>query len=456
MKLRYLWALLFILFISTANATDLEVEKFEKGNVIVAESGNPAVFDFVITNNLGGEETVEIYSLIGVTFSPRGTFDLRSGKNFIEVKAYLPENLLRNRGLLNLEYQIKGQKSGILRDNFVVRIVSLDEVFTLEANDIKFKDQKAVVKVRNTQNSNFEDVNFDFDSVFFVASGKESFKPFEEKNFSILINKDIQEIVAGHYFINAEVSFGDSKNKISGIVDYLEKEVILSDSKSKGLIFRKTTLTNKNEGNKESVINVETRKNIITRLFTTFSEEPSFSERKGLFVNYMWSKNLKPGDEFNVVVSTNYTYPFILLILVVLIAFFVRVYTFTNVVANKSINFVKTKGGEFALRVKLRIKARRAVKNLQIIDLLPNMTKLYENFGKAPDKIDEKTRRLYWKIGDLNAGEERSISYIIYSKIRTVGRFELSSARVVYQKDGKNEEVYSNRAYFVSEVSEED
>ena len=53
MKLVYFWMLFFLFFISVVNAADLEIEKFEKGNVIVAESGNPAVFDFVITNNLG-------------------------------------------------------------------------------------------------------------------------------------------------------------------------------------------------------------------------------------------------------------------------------------------------------------------------------------------------------------------------------------------------------------------
>ena len=83
------------------------------------------------------------------------------------------------------------------------------------------------------------------------------------------------------------------------------------------------------------------------------------------------------------------------------------------------------------------------------------MAKLYEQFGRKPDKIDEQTRRLIWDISHLNKGEERVYSYIFYSKVRTVGRFELPSAIVLFEQDGEKREVWSNKTYFVSELTVE-
>ena len=123
----------------------------------------------------------------------------------------------------------------------------------------------------------------------------------------------------------------------------------------------------------------------------------------------------------------------------------------TELVLKKKVHFVKTKGGEFALKVVLTAKARKHVEDIQIVDKLPGMTKLYEKFGIKPDKIDHATRRIFWNINNLNEGEERVYSYIIYSKIKVVGKFELSPAMAMYERDGKTHEVLSNRAFFDSE-----
>jgi hypothetical protein len=81
---------------------------------------------------------------------------------------------------------------------------------------------------------------------------------------------------------------------------------------------------------------------------------------------------------------------------------------------------------------------------------------LYEKFGIRPDKIDAATKRLFWNIERLNSGEERVYSYIIYSKLNVVGRFELPSATAIYQREGKTEQVLSNRTFFVAETSRSD
>ena len=123
---------------------------------------------------------------------------------------------------------------------------------------------------------------------------------------------------------------------------------------------------------------------------------------------------------------------------------------------SKQVSYVKTRGGEFAVKVRVSVKARKHVERIQIIDRLPGMTKLYEKFGIKPDKIDTSTRRLFWNIDHLQAGEERVFSYIIYSNVNIVGRFELPSATAIYENEGNIQESQSNMAFFVAEQRKKD
>ena len=151
--------------------------------------------------------------------------------------------------------------------------------------------------------------------------------------------------------------------------------------------------------------------------------------------------------------TTNYTFPFVILIIIAVIVTFVKMQQRTSMVVKKNVSFVKTKGGEFALKVTLFARSNKYVDNVQLIDTLPLSLRLFDKFGKKPDKIDVPTRRLFWNIGNLGAGEERVFSYIVYSKIRMVGRFELPSAMAIFSHEGKPQEVLSNRAFFASEIT---
>jgi len=68
-----------------------------------------------------------------------------------------------------------------------------------------------------------------------------------------------------------------------------------------------------------------------------------------------------------------------------------------------------------------------------------------------PDKIDASSRRIHWNIGDLNAGEERLFSYIVYSKVGVVGKFSLPEATAVFEQNDKIKEVESNKVFFMSD-----
>lgn len=435
-----------------ALAGSLQVEKIDKGSVVISELSNPAVFEFTI-NNPDSEQQVELYSFVGINFNPRGLFDLPPGKSTIEVKAYPSSEIRKKQGLYNFEYELKGSISGITKDSLSIKIVGLKDAMELKAEDIYVKDDKVTIKIINTQNADLEDIKLHFSSLFFDEEKTFSLKPYESKEISIAIDKEkIKKLASGSYIYDAEVELESAKIKIDGTLNYLPKEESNIVKSYEGLILRKTTYTFKNTGNVPINGKITINKDILSRLFTVNSAEPLEIKRNALFVKYDWEQNLQPDESFSVTSTTNYTLPFILVLLVVIIALLVRLYTRTHIQMNKKVSFVKTKGGEFALKVTLHVKAKKYVENLQVIDRLPGMTQLYEKFGVKPDKIDASTRRLFWNIDRLNAGEERVYSYIVYSKVRVVGRFELPSATATYLRDGKTEQVFSNRTFFVSET----
>ena len=446
-------AMLFlaILLIPLALADfNLDIQKVDKGSVVISELNNPAVFDFVI-DNLGDPDNFEIYSPVGVSMAPKGTFDLPKGISTIEVSAYPNAEIRKRPGFFIFEYELRGQDTGILKDKLQIKIVELKEVVEIRVENVRLGDKTANVYIINKENTNLNDLRITGKSVFFDFDKKVSIGPYQNVSFEVDL-KDLEKVVAGPYVLSSDVVLSNIKVEIDGVINYLEKEGLSVKTDTTGLIVRITKTEKKNEGNVPVSAKIEMRKNIVSRLFTSLSSEPSSSVRNGFFVNYVWDKNANPGETFSVSMITNYTLPFIFVILVVVVAFLAKVYSQTNLVLTKRVNFVKTKGGEFALKVRLHVKARKHVDKVQLIDRLPGMTKLYEEYGIKPDRIEESTRRLFWNIDRMSAGEERVFSYVIYSKLNVIGRFELPAATGIYEFNGKTFEVWSNRAFFASET----
>lgn len=444
--------ILSLLLIQLVSAVDLEVNKTDKGSVVISELNNPAIFQFDI-NNLGAKDNFEIYTLLGISFSPKGTFELSQGKNTLDVRAYPSAEIRKNTGFFTFEYQIRGQDTGIFKDTMMIKIVHIANIFEIGAQDITPGDNQAFVSLVNLENTNIENLSLHLSSAFFDENKVVSLKPFEEINVSVVIDKDkALGLVAGQYPYSVDFDLSGATSKLEGKLNYIERAEVRESSVSNGVIIRETSITKTNTGNIKSQAVVEVNRDILSRLFTTFSENPAKSEKKGLIVKYSWEKTLSPGEKYSVNVKTNYTFSLIILVLIVIIALVAKIFSITPIVLEKKVSFVRTKGGEFALKVRVHVKAKKHADNIQIIDRLPGMTKLFEKFGSKPDKIDLSSGRLFFNIPHLNAGEERVFSYIIFSKVAVVGRFELPAAMAVYEKDGKTLEVMSNRAFFVSDT----
>jgi len=452
MKKFLIITLLLLLIPLALAAPNIDVEKTEVSKTIVAELDNPAVFNFKIKNN-GPADNFEIYSLLSVKMWPKGFFKIENGSTTdIEVRAFPAKEFRENLGLFKFQYEIRGKNSGIFKDELLLNIVSLEEIIEIEAVPFSPESESVTIIIKNTENTFLENLEIDFYSAFFIESIILSLEPFEEFPIKISLDKNqLKGVQAGAYIITAEIPLENKTIAIEEVINYLERESTSTGKISEGIIIKKSIITKTNEGNTPVLTSIDVKKDIISRLFTLTSPEPLTTKREGMFVTYTWIKTINPTDKFSVQVTTNYTIPFVILLVIILLAIAVWKQTTKSVSISKKVSLVKTKKGEFALKVNLNIKSRKTLHNVRVVDMLPPMTKLYEKFGRLPDKVDPKTRRLYWEFKTLGKGEKRILSYIIYSKMNIVGRFELPHALALYEHEGTTKEVLSNRAYFATE-----
>ena len=290
--------LLAILIVPLVFASpNLEIKKEVKNEVIISELRNSATFDFIIDNK-GSEDNYEVYSLVGFSMTPKGTFTLPQGVTRMEIGAVPEKDIAeKSRGYYIFEYELRGQSSGILKDSLMVKIVSLEKVVDLKINSVLPGDDNVQVVIINKENILIDNLKINLESKFFKAEKIVNVNPYESKTFNISINKDkIEGLIAGNYGFDYVLELKGTKIKGEGKIVYLEKEGISVEKNSSGLLVRKTTIKKTNEGNIPVKAEIEITHTIIGRLFTTNNANPDNVTRNGLLVDYSWSRNLDPNE----------------------------------------------------------------------------------------------------------------------------------------------------------------
>ncbi len=442
-----------ILTIEVASAINLEIQKEPVSDVIISELDAPAIFNFHITNN-GDRDVFEIYSLVSVEITPKVPFELSRGESKeITLKVKASETLRKNPGLFPFIYRIRSSNSGTQEDRLIINIIPLKEVIQVTPENINPKSEAVEITIENLKTFDFGNVEAEFSSVFFSHSESFTLGPLEKKSLKIDIDQEkLGTLMAGTYILGIDMNIKNATQSLESTMKFVETSGISSKEVKEGSFIKRIEIEKINDGNIPAVAEISVEKNLFSRLFTTFSIAPSKTERKGLVTSYIWIEELRPGESFKVIAKTNWIIPIILIIAVIIIIILWNRYLKSSLILNKKISQVRTKGGEFALKVTIKAKARKYVEKINIVDKLPPIVKLYKRYGTiTPDRIDEKNRRLEWNIESLNEGEDRILTYIIYSKIGVVGRFELPPARAIYEENARIKETQSNRVFFVSE-----
>ncbi len=435
-----------------AAAINVDIEKTSKNEVYIKELDNPISFDIEITNN-GSTDSFTFYNLIGFDMFPKGSVTI-PGNSAKEIQLQIkPLSEIKESGFYTLTYYIKASDGTEQEERLTFKIINLEEAFEVGSGDVDLDSNSIEIYVKNKENFDFGDVSVAFDSAFFETEKSLSLGPNERKTFSVTLNKDdFKKLMAGFYTLKAEISIESKTAKVEGVIEFKEKDLVTTTKKDYGFLINTQIIEKSNEGNTLQESETVIRKNIISRLFTSFSPEPDVVERQGANVYYTWTREIGPGETLTINVKTNWLFPFIVILFIIAIVILVKKYKGTSLVLRKRVSYVKAKGGEFALKVSVLVRAKKYVERVNVIDRLPPLVKIYEKFGsEKPSRVDEKSRKIEWNFEKLEAGEVRALSYIIYSKVGVMGKFALPTATAIFEREGEIHEAESNRAFFVTE-----
>jgi len=434
-------------------SSQLDIKKEVVSPVAIKDLNIPAEYTLTITN-LGASDTFNIYSLVGITLQPNESFTLGANEvKVIDLKAYPPLELKVSPDYYSFDYKIAGQKAGIQSDELAITLVYLKDAFNFYVDDINPESTNAIVHFDNRGGHVFSNINLDLSSAFFTKTLSFPLGAFEKKTIEIPIDKEKSRVlVAGPYILNAKISAEGVDTATSVVMKFTEAANIETKQTDEGILFNRVEVEKLNKGNTNLDVSTVITRNKFTSLFTTFNIKPTRKESKGFTNTFIFDAQVAPGKSLDVIAKTDWWILIGIIVAIILIWYITDKYIRNKLILRKTVGFVRTKGGEFALRINVHLKARDFVEKIKIIDRLPPMVKVFERYGAfAPDRIDENSRRIEWNIAALGKGEERTFSYIVYSKVGVMGRFELPAAGAIYEFQGKIKEASSNQAFFKNE-----
>ena len=446
-----------LLILPSIMAINLEITEKSSNPVMIVGLDTPAFFDLEI-KNLETTDRFEFFNLLGFNMVPKEIGEIKKGETKEIPLLIYPREDFKIRGFYTLSYSIKGLGPDISEQELVIKIVDLEDIFEIGVEEFDADSSEIKIYLQNKENFKFQNITAKFSSAFFETEEKLNLDPTKRKTFDISLDKeDFKKLSAGFYTMKAEIEVENLKTEVEGLIKFEENKDLKTTKKNYGFFINTQIIQNENQGNVIANSQTFVEKNIISRLFTTSNVEPDLVERDDLKIKYIWEKAIKPGEEFEIIVKTNWFFPIIFLILVGTIIGVIKFYTRKDITLKKKVNFVHAKGGQFALKVTIFVKAKKYVEKITLIDRLPQLVKLYHKFGgQQPTKANEEKKRIEWEFEKLEEGEVRNLTYVIYSKVKVLGKFALPKATAIYEKEGELKESESNRVYFLAEQPEEE
>ena len=441
----------FLLILPGVLAVNLKVNELSQNEVLIPDLGQPVVFDLNITNS-GPSDTFRVYNLAGFSMDP-SNMTINTGQTKEVALKLTPIGSISQRGYFTIPYAIRGSDGSESNQNATFKIVDMKDALEVGSSDFDPSTESIDIFIKNDVNFDFGNMDVKFSSAFFNMKQSFDMGPMDTKVFSVQLNHaDFKSLMAGYYTLKADITTNGKEAVSEGLIKFVEKNIITTTKKDYGFLINTEDIQKTNDGNTIATSETVIKKNVLSRLFTGLSPAPDMVERSGLTVYYTWTRDIKPGETLDIQVKTNWLFPVILIVLIVAVVAIVKRYTGTSLMIRKRVNFVRAKGGEFALKVTIAVKAKHHVERVNLVDRLPAMVKLHERMGgDQPTRVDEKNRRIEWNFDKIEAGEIRMVSYLVYSKVGVVGRFELPTASAIFEREGNIHEVESNKAFFVAE-----
>lgn len=460
-KLVFLLSIIVLLLILPTIRADVVAFEFNKvviNDIVAKELTIPAKFNLTIINHNLYEDYFKVYSLVDLKITPLSPIYINASQQKTVSMGAQPLRWLNEKGMHSIEYYIKGDRSGATTDTILIKVLPISEILFADVpTTISRDDAKIVVTVINKENINLGETQLTIHNDFFSTTKDINISPKSTQKIELPLDQEqLKTAKAGEYplettfFLNKEYNYTiDSKVTLQEYTSVTTTE----SSRLNFLGFVKTIIK-KNEGNTAKLITIEAVKSRFETAFTSYNIQPTYENASVILVTLGWQREIQPGESFSVEITTDYTIPVLILALIIIAAISIYLTKRPRVIIRKKAARVHTKGGEFAIKVVLFIRnIGKEIQEVTLTDRLPHVTKLYERFGSIrPDKIE--TNRLEWNFGILAPGQERVVSYIVYSKVMPVGTIALPQASISYMNVKQQKKVtYSNRVLVVGEPS---
>ncbi len=441
------------MILPTTLAIDLTIDQQSQNEVMIVNANEPAIVNLEVTNN-GKTDNFLFYTFFGTGLEPSEKIQISKDETKeIELKFY-PRQDSDLRGFTSFNYFVQGSNFSEISQKITLNVIDFQNAFEIGAQEIDPESNKIQIYLYNKVNFAFSSINAKLESAFFNIQDDFALEPYEKKTFEVQLNKeDYKKLMAGFYTLKADLIYKEVTAKIENQIKFVEKDILKTSSEDYGFIIHTKVIEKTNDGNVVAESSTTIKKNILSRLFTSFNPSPSVIDRQGGKIYYTWNSKINPGETLKIKVTTNWLFPFLFLILLIVVVVIAKVYSVKDLALRKRVSFMRAKGGEFALRVSVIINARKYMEKVNIVDKLPPLVKIYEKFsGEQPSRVDQQKKRVEWNFDKLEQGERRVLTYIIYSKVGVLGKFALPRTTAIFERDGKIKEVNSNRTYFVAEV----
>lgn len=201
-------------------------------------------------------------------------------------------------------------------------------------------------------------------------------------------------------------------------------------------ISTKTVLTASNTGNVPAENTVVTaRVPAYLSHFISFTTDPTTVENSGGETAYTWNVGiLEPGSTETVTYRVNYWTP-LAIITVILLGAFLGVRELRRPrIAKKALQ----KNGKHAVHITVKNRSGTVLDNVVVKDFVPSIATLIEKFDSSPPETirqGEEGTELEWKLGRMDPGEERILTYQISPQVEVEETVTLPSAQLSYKTE---------------------
>lgn len=179
--------------------------------------------------------------------------------------------------------------------------------------------------------------------------------------------------------------------------------------------------------------------------FVSFSEDPVKTTQQAGTTTYTWDiGDLSPGDTRTVTYRVNYWVPAVI-ILILLVAALVAVWEHRR---PHIVKRVYRKDGTHAVHLRVENRSGRVLDDVVVKDAVPGIASLIEKFDASPPeriRQGEEDTEMEWRLGRMEPGEERILTYTISPQVQVEGSVTLPPAHLQYHRGEREKQRHSHQ-----------